>query len=260
MDTQLKGQRVLVTGGSKGIGYQIALTFAQEGAHPILVSRTQASLDEAAQRMEQATGIRPQVVAADLSDPAAPQALLQPVGEVDVLVTSAGAIPGGDIQQVDDATWRRAWDLKVFGFIHMTRVFLPGMEQRQRGVILNIIGQAGAAPRADYICGSTGNAALMAFTCAMGGASVQQGVRIFGINPAPTRSDRMESLMRFQAEQRLGDPERWFELTKNLAFGRLIEPDEIAKLAVLCASPLCGYLSGTVINVDGGMPYATPRY
>jgi 3-oxoacyl-[acyl-carrier protein] reductase len=104
MDTQLKGQRVLVTGGSKGIGYQIALTFAQEGAHPILVSRTQASFDEAAQRMEQATGIRPQVVAADLSDPAAPQALLQQVGEVDVLVNNAGAIPGGDIQQVDDAT------------------------------------------------------------------------------------------------------------------------------------------------------------
>ncbi len=185
MDTQLKGQRVLITGGSKGIGYQIALTFAQEGAQPILVSRTQASLDAAAQAIEQATGIRPEVQAADVSQPGAPEALLQQVGEVDVLVNNAGAIPGGDIAQVDDATWRRAWDLKVFGFIHMTRVFLPGMERRGRGVILNIIGQAGAAPRADYICGSTGNAALMAFTCAMGGASVQHGVRILASTQPP---------------------------------------------------------------------------
>ena len=117
---------------------------------------------------------------------------------------------------------------------------------------------AGAAPRHDYICGATGNAALMAFTHGVGGESVKHGVRVFGINPSPTRSDRMQGLLQFQAEKKFGDPARWAELTSGFPFGRLAEPLEMARLAVFCTSPLCGYLSGTVIHVDGGQQYTTP--
>lgn len=260
MNIDIKDKRVLVTGSSKGIGFEIARTFAQEGAQPILVSRDGARLKEAADTILTDTGVSCETIPMDLSAPGASDAVMKAAGNVDILVNNAGAIPGGDINQVDEATWRSAWDLKVFGFINMTRTFLAPMEARGFGVILNIIGQAGSAPRADYICGSTGNAALMAFTQAIGGASTQSGVRVFGINPAPTRSDRMEGLLRRQAKMRFGDEEKWHDLTTKLAFGRLIEPPEIAKLAVFCASPLCSYLSGTVIDVDGGMLYAPPRY
>jgi NAD(P)-dependent dehydrogenase (short-subunit alcohol dehydrogenase family) len=97
---------------------------------------------------------------------------------------------------------------------------------------------------------------LISFTEGIGGGSVRKGVRVFGINPSPTRSDRIAGVMKQQAASKLGDPERWLELTHKLPFGRLAEPDEMARLAVYCASPLCGYLSGTVLNVDGGQQFA----
>ena len=84
------------------------------------------------------------------------------------------------------------------------------------------------------------------------------GVRVFGVNPSPTRSDRMETMMRAQATRKLGDENRWMELTKNLPFGRLMEPSEVADMTVFGCSPLAAYLSGTVINMDGGQSYASP--
>ena len=257
MDLQLKGQRVLVTGGSRGIGLTIALAFAREGARPILVARDQGNLDKALAAFAQAGHSAPESVLLDLSVSGSSEALAQQVGAVDVLVNNAGAIPGGDIQAVNEARWRQAWELKVLGYINMTRVFLPLMQKRGTGVICNIIGLAGAMPRADYICGSTGNAALMAFTHAIGGDSLKQGVRVFGINPSPTRSDRMQGLLEQQAEKLLGDAARWRELTGRYPLGRLAEPSEIAELTVFCSSPLCSYLSGSVINVEGGQMYAT---
>jgi 3-oxoacyl-[acyl-carrier protein] reductase len=257
MDLQLKDQRVLVTGGSRGIGLTIALAFAREGAQVTLVAREQANLDKAVATFENAGRARPQTVLMDLSVSGSSEALQQRVGEIDILVNNAGAIPGGDIQAVSEARWRQAWELKVLGYINMTRVFLPAMQSRGSGVICNIIGLAGAMPRADYICGSTGNAALMAFTHAIGGDSLKKGVRVFGINPSPTRSDRMQGLLEQQAAQRLGDAKRWQELTGRYPLGRLAEPSEIAELAVFCSSPLCSYLSGSVINVEGGQMYAT---
>ena len=257
MDLQLKGKRVLVTGGSRGIGLTIAMSFAREGAVTTLVARERANLDKAEAAFASAGLPKPDAVLLDLSISGSSETLAEQVGDIDILVNNAGAIPGGDIQAVNEARWRQAWELKVLGYINMTRVFLPRMEARGAGVICNIIGLAGAMPRADYICGSTGNAALMAFTHAIGGDSLKKGVRVFGINPAPTRSDRMQGLLEQQAQQLLGDAKRWSELTGRYPLGRLAEPSEIAELAVFCSSPLCGYLSGSVINVEGGQMFAT---
>lgn len=257
MDLQLTGRRVLITGGSKGIGLATAVSFAREGATPVLVARSAGTLDEAAALILRETGVKAQVLACDLSASDGIASLLRQAGEVDILINNAGAIPGGALGDVDDARWRQSWDLKLFGYINLIRELMPKMESRGSGVIVNIIGMAGAAPRANYICGSTANAALIAFTQAIGAASVRHGVRVFGINPSPTRSDRMEGMLRTQAMSKLGDAERWMELTSNLPFGRMTEPQEIADLAVFGSSPRCGYLSGSVLNIDGGQMFAS---
>jgi 3-oxoacyl-[acyl-carrier protein] reductase len=259
MDLKLKGQRVLVTGGSKGIGLAIALSFAREGAQPILVSRSAETLDKAALLIKAQTGVSAQTLSLDMGLPDAEKSLVAQAGHIDILVNNAGAIPGGSLADIDDARWRSAWELKLFGYINLVRAVLPAMEARGNGVIANIIGMAGAAPRSEYIAGSTANAALMAFTQAVGATSPRKGVRVLGINPSPTRSDRMETMLRAQAGQKLGDESRWMELTSKLPFGRMTEPQEIADLTAFCCSPLAAYLSGTVINVDGGQMYASPQ-
>jgi NAD(P)-dependent dehydrogenase (short-subunit alcohol dehydrogenase family) len=260
MDLQLKNKRVIVTGGSRGIGLAIATAFAREGALPLIVSRSQDSLTKAAAGIKAETGVDVETLAADMASAQGLESLLKASGAADIVVNNAGAIPGGSLREIDDAKWRQSWELKLFGYINVVRAMLEQMESRGKGgVIANIIGMAGAAPRNEYLAGSTANAALMAFTNAVGAASVRNGIRVFGINPSPTRSDRMETMMRAQAEKKLGDPARWTELTTNMPFGRLMEPQEVADLTVFCCSPLSSYLSGSVINLDGGQMYASPK-
>src|SRR5258706_1295246 len=239
MDLILAGKRVLVTGGSKGIGRACAEAFAAEGARVKIASRNPLP--------------GPDAKAADLSQRGAAEALAQWAGELDILVNNAGAIPGGDLLKVDEDTWRRAWELKVFGYINLTRVVYARMKQRKRGVIVNIIGSAGEKLDAAYIAGSTGNAGLMAFTRALGGASHADGVRVVGINPGPTATDRLITLYRQRAETLLGDAKRHEELFTNMSFGRPAAPEEIAAAVVFLASEKSAYTSGCILTIDGGL-------
>jgi NAD(P)-dependent dehydrogenase (short-subunit alcohol dehydrogenase family) len=129
------------------------------------------------------------------------------------------------------------------------------MEARQDGTIVNIIGMAGRAPRADYICGAAGNASLIAFTAALGGRSTDKNVRVVGIAPGATMTDRIITLSKSRAKTKFGDEGRWEEMLANLPLGRAGKPEEIADLAVFCASPRGGYLSGTTLDVDAGAQF-----
>lgn len=252
MDMHLAGRSVLITGGSRGIGYACAESFAAEGCHVHIASRSAETLAAARERLRSRFNVPVDIHPVDLSGGDAARGLIETCGDVDILVNNAGAIPRGDLQGMDEARWRAAWELKVFGYINTTRAMLHKMYGRKRGVIINIIGMAGVLPMYDYITGSMGNASLMQFTRAIGSKSVDQGVRVVAINPPATRTDRMETLMRSQAEKQFGDPGRWQELTKHLPFGRACEPQEIADLAVFLASDRSAYTSGVVFDVDGG--------
>ena len=252
MDLELKGRRVLVTGASKGIGRAIAEAFAAEGADLVLVSRTAEALGQAADEIRARHQVRVETHAADLSKDAAREETAARFPDIDILVNNAGAIPGGSLLDLTMARWQEAWALKVMGYIHMTQLVMRRMVERKRGTIINIVGMAGPAPRWDYICGSAGNAALNTFTKALGGKSHELGIRVFGINPAATRTDRIFTLARQRAKTQLGDEERWEETLGDMPFGRLKEPAEVAALTVMLASPKVTYLSGTMIDMDGG--------
>ena len=254
MDLQLSQKHVIVTGASKGIGLAIAREFAAEGARLTLVSRSSRALDEARAQIATVSGAEPDVLACDLASDAGREALFDELPDPDVLVNNAGAIKPGRLSDLSMQDWREGWDLKVFGYIHLCKLYVSRMSARGSGTIINIIGMGGRAVRANYICGAAGNAALIGFTNALGAETPKTNVRVFGINPSPTLTDRMKTMFRKRAAEELGDADRWEELIKPDAFpfGRPKHPEEVAALAAMLASPRVQYLSGTVVDIDGG--------
>ena len=252
MELGLRGKKALVTGASKGIGRACAEVLAEEGVDVVLVARTAADLEAARAKIAGEHNVAVRAYPLDLSDSRNIDRLAAECADIDILVNNAGAIPGGNIAQIDEARWREAWDLKVFGYINMTRRFYALMAERKAGVIVNILGAAGENPDFDYIAGSSGNASLMAFTRAIGGTAPRDGIRVIGVNPGPVMTERLITLNRHRAETRLGDPERWQELLQGYAFGRAAKPREIGDMVAFLASDRSGYTTGTIITIDGG--------
>ncbi len=194
MDLGVGGRTVLVTGASKGIGLATAQAFAAEGADVVIVARDEDRLTEVAGATAAATGRSVVPLAAELSRDAERERLFAAHGDIDILVNNAGAIPAGDLANVSMEAWRTAWELKVFGYVHLCKLYAPMMRARGAGTIVNIIGMGGRAVRPGYICGAAGNAALIGFTNALGAETPADNVRVFGINPAPTLTDRISTV------------------------------------------------------------------
>jgi 3-oxoacyl-[acyl-carrier protein] reductase len=254
MDLGLTGKQVLITGGSKGIGLALAHGFAAEGAHIVIAAREKATLEKAAGEVRCKHNAKVVAHPADLSDAAQRLGLQQAFPDIDILVNNAGAIPGGSIADISLERWQEAWSLKVFGYIHLCQLYVAEMKARQAGTIINIIGMGGRAVRPDYICGAAGNAALIGFTNALGAETPGYNVRVFGINPAATMTDRIVALSKARATTRFGDESRWEEVLNaaKLPFGRIKSAEEVAALATMLASAKVHYLSGIVIDMDGG--------
>ncbi|HLY47334.1 MAG TPA: SDR family oxidoreductase [Stellaceae bacterium] len=252
MDLGLRGRKALVTGASKGIGRACAEALAEEGCDVVLVSRTAADLEAVRAKIAGEHNVAVRYYALDLADSRNVDKLAAECPDIDILVNNAGAIPGGNIAQIDEARWREAWDLKVFGYINMTRRFYALMAARRSGVIVNILGAAGQNPDFEYIAGSSGNASLMAFTLAMGGAAPRDNLRVVGINPGPVMTERLVTLMKTRAQTQFGDPEKWTELMQPLAFGRAAKPEEIGHMTAFLASDRSAYTTGTIVTIDGG--------
>jgi NAD(P)-dependent dehydrogenase (short-subunit alcohol dehydrogenase family) len=250
MDLHLTGKRALVTGASKGIGYASALMLAAEGCNLVLVSRDRTTLAAAADTIRSRHQVSVDIIPADLSSAAEVERVAAEAGGLDILVNNAGAIPQGDLLGLDDATWRSAWDLKVFGFIGLTRALYPKLKA-SRGVVVNVIGAASEWLDPLYLAGSTGNAALVAFTKTVGKAAPKDGCRVVGINPGPVATGRMERTLRGRAKREWGDETRWQEFYATMPFGRPATPEEIAAAVAFLASPRSAYTTGTILTIDG---------
>jgi NAD(P)-dependent dehydrogenase (short-subunit alcohol dehydrogenase family) len=249
VDLMLAGKRALVTGASKGIGLAVARALAEEGCDLVLVARNPTALEVAAKSLVENFGRDVRVIPADLAQGEGIDAVATAVDSLDVLINNAGAIPPGDLHAMDNDAWRKAWDLKLFGYVGLTRALWEKLKTRG-GVVVNIIGSAGERFEPDYLAGTSANAALMAFTRALGKTAPREGMRVVGVNPGPVSTERVERFMRVKAERELGDPERWREMFSSMAFGRPAYPEEIAAAVAFLASPRSAYTSGTILTID----------
>jgi NAD(P)-dependent dehydrogenase (short-subunit alcohol dehydrogenase family) len=248
MDLKLTGLTALVTGASRGIGLAVAHELANEGCNLHLASRTAADLEAARTAIARKHQVKIECHALDLGESCNIASLVERAGAVDILVNNAGVTPSGELLSINEAQWRQGWELKLFGYINLTREIYGRMRARKSGVIINVIGVAGERPRQDYIAGTTGNAALMAFTRTLGGDSMDYGVRVVGINPGQIETDRLRTRLQKKALAAFDDPARWKELLKN----PLGQPQEIADLVAYLASPRASFISGTIVTADAG--------
>ncbi|MGK2915032.1 MAG: short-chain dehydrogenase/reductase [Porticoccaceae bacterium] len=254
MDIDLRGRTAVITGASRGIGRAVAAGLAAEGCHLHLVARTAEDLERARTELASEHGVDIHIHALDLAVSANVDALVDRCGGVDILVNNAGAIPAGSLAAVDEATWRAAWDLKVFGFINCCRAMYPLMKARGKGVIINVVGIAGGeVEEFNYIAGTAGNASLAAFTRALGSGSPADNIRVLGVNPGLTATDRLVTLMQQNAVAKGLAAQQWRQLTEHLPFGRPAEPEEVADLIAFLASDRAAYISGTLVTIDGGL-------
>jgi NAD(P)-dependent dehydrogenase (short-subunit alcohol dehydrogenase family) len=258
MNLNLNGKHVLITGGSKGIGLACAEGFAAEGAKISLISRDSANLQSAKELLlKQFPSANISVIAANLIDATQAQNAIDEVqallGEIDILVNSAGAAKRTPAAELTPQAWRDALDAKFFTYINVMNPVVQQMAQRGRGVIVNVIGAGGKIASPIHLAGGSANAALMLATAGMAAAFGPQGVRVNAVNPGQTLTERlMEGLAATSRQEGISTEEAMQRATQKLPLGRLATPQEIAQAVVFLASEQASYITGVNINMDGG--------
>ena len=194
MDLGLAGRTALITGGSQGIGAATATVLAAEGVNLILVARNAARLEQTRQAILDEFKVDVCVAAHDLSKSEEIATLASRYRNVDILVNNAGSIPSGSLFEISEARWREGWDSKVFAYINMCRTFYPIIKERGGGVIVNVLGTGSLRKDPGYCCGGMGNAALDFFTQTLGASSPRDNIRVVGISPGSTDTQRHRKL------------------------------------------------------------------
>ena len=255
MELNLAGKVVLVTGGSKGIGLACARAFLAEGAKVAIVSRNRENLERALA----GSGATLSIVA-DLTRAEAAREMAREcqdkLGDIDVLVNSAGAAKRYLPDDLDANAWHAAMDAKYFTYIHAMDAILPRMAARGGGVIVNVIGMGGKQASAIHLPGGAANAALMLATAGLGNAFAGKNIRVNAVNPGATLTDRLQEGIAADARASGATPEATLATrTRQHPMGRFAEPQEVADVVVFLASKRASYVNGAIVSLDGG---ATP--
>jgi NAD(P)-dependent dehydrogenase (short-subunit alcohol dehydrogenase family) len=248
---------VLITGGSKGIGLACAQAFAAEGARVAIASRSQENLDRARQTLAK-DKFEVLALRADLSNPeeaqSAARSAERELGPIDVLINSAGAAKRYQVDAYTPEAWQNGMHAKYFPYVYTMDAVRPGMIERRRGAIVNIIGMGGKMAQPVFLSGGAANAALMLVTAGWANALGKYGIRVNGINPATTLTDRVHAGMRAEAQsQGITEAEAMERSQAKIPLGRFARPEEVAAVALFLASNQASYVTGVIIPMDGGM-------
>src|SRR5437870_3579529 len=256
MKLGLEGKVVVITGGSKGIGLACARAFAGEGARVSIASRSEANLEQARQNLAN-EGLEVITVRADFARMKDAETAVKQteklLGPTDVLVNSAGSARRFFWEKLDEEAWQQGMNAKYFPYIYAMDAVRPGMIDRKRGSIVNIIGMGGKAATTMHMPGGAANAALMLATVGWATALGKFGIRVNAINPGATLTERLQEALRLDAEKHGITPEEALKRSsENIPLGRAAKPEEVAAVTLFLASDQASYVTGAVIPMDGG--------
>ncbi len=257
IDMRMTGRAALVTGGSKGIGLGIATNFARAGASVAIAARRQSELDAARSAIIAAAGGAAKVVAisADVSKAEECARVFQAVegafGKLDVVVNNAGTSRAQAFETVTDEDWQADFDLKVFAAIRLSRLAFPGMKARRWGRIINILNIGAKVPKAASVPTSVSRAAGMALTKVLANEGAPHNILVNGLHVGLIKSEQHEVKLAKSGSNDLDG--LYAQMGKNIPLGRVGEAEEFANVALFLASDAGSYVTGTTINVDGGL-------
>jgi len=246
VDLQLSEKTALVTGASQGIGRAIAKGLAAEGVHVAIAARRTGMLNDLADDIERAGGTPPLVIEADLYKKERPERLVataaQKLGRIDILINAAG---GSRAVRIDASLekWDEGMMVNFFRLRELSHAAIPGMQQHGYGRIINITGSS--EPRGLNVANSA-KAAVHAWAKGLSREVAKYGITINSLQPGRIRTEqilRMHPTLKDRADY----------AAREIPMGRFGEPEEFANVAVFLASPGAGYVTGTVLPIDGGM-------
>jgi len=256
MSSEFANKVAVITGGSRGIGREIAVEFARAGAQTVIVSSSADNLAAATKTIAAAGGPPPLPIAADLRTLEGCQQVFDQVKDrfnrCDILVCSAGATRAGNFVELPDQAWVDGYALKFFGCVRMCRLFWPMLKAAQ-GFVVNIGGGAARSPGADFSIGASVNAAMGNFSKALSQLGKRDGVNVNVVHPGATETERFFQLLE-QRSQASGKSVEQLkqEATAKDGLRRLGKPADVAALTLFLCSDKARHIQGTAIAVDGG--------
>jgi len=258
MDLGLKDKRALVTGSSRGLGYAAARALAQEGCKVAINGRDEAKIKAVAEKISKETGTQVIGLAGDVSLPDVPEKLIQQAvetfGGLDILITNAGGPPPGSIDSLDEAAWQKGVDLGLMLHVRLIKAALPHLRKSDAPSVLTVTSMSVKQPIANLLLSNSVRMATIGLTKSLALELGAEGIRFNSILPGWTETERVTELMTARATTNKSTVED--EIKKQSAqspLGRLGQPAEFANAAAFLVSPAASYITGVMLNVDGGM-------
>ena len=254
MNLDLGGKVAIVGGASQGIGYGIARALAREGAVVAITARREAELQAAAERLRAETGADVLPIQADCRRPAdcvrVAEVARRELGGIDILVNNDGAPPLGPILSFDDTAWAKAVEQNLMYVVRMAREAVPSMKERGGGSILNITAISAIQPIPGFALSVATWSGVIGYAKTLSLEVAPFGINVNTICPGYIDTTRLQKVFAVGSE---GADVVKARLTDEIPMKRIGTIDDIASLAALLVSPKGRYVTGTAIQVDGGL-------
>lgn len=262
MDLGLKGRVAIVSGASRGMGKEIALGLAQEGAKVAICARTEKDLERTGEEIRKITGVEVLPIVCDITHPEEIRSLtskvIQRFEKVDILINNGGGPPPGTFSDLAPEEWKKAIELNLLSFIDFCREVIPHMKTQRWGRIINIASTSVKQPIEHLILSNTARTGLIGFAKSLSNELARENILVNNVCPGMTRTERMIQLTEAMAKREGISYEKAMEhRMMEIPMGRFAEPEEIAHLVVFLASEKASYITGATIQVDGGIVKST---